>query len=159
VSQLQIRPSRASDEAGVRLVERLAEADLRRIYRPTAAARRQRAGLDQRLRRLVATLDGRLVGTVQYYLRDESLAFLGFAVHPECRRRGVARALLAELETVARSHDLLKITLYTIRETGNVSIFRALGYTIEGEEVASLFERVDSQQAITEVSMSKLLST
>lgn len=86
---------------------------------------------------LVARLDGELVGTVQLLLdtppnqahRAEVAKLL---VHPDSRRRGIARALMAALEEVARSLDRTLITLDTRTGDKAEPLYRSMGYVLAG---------------------------
>ncbi len=101
-------------------------------------------------------MNDRVVGTVQYYFTGNCVAFLGLGVHPEFRRHGVARALVQELERIGETTGATALTLYTIRETGNLTIFESLGFSVESEQPTSLFEST-SLGALTEVLMKKHL--
>ena len=153
---MDVREATAADEREIADVERLAIADLRKVYRPTAAARQTRTAMDATLHRLVAVLDGHVVGTVQYHVDDRRLSFLGLGVHPAYRRRGVARALVRHLETIAARSGCETVTARTVRETGNVSIFEKLGFEVESEEPTPLFES-EPHRTLTEVTMRKRL--
>lgn len=86
---------------------------------------------------LIARLDGETCGTVQLDYdtpanqlhRAEVRKLL---VHPKLRRRGVAKALMAEIETIASSLGRSLITLDT--RTGDMAepLYSALGYRIAG---------------------------
>ena len=86
---------------------------------------------------LVAREEGRIAGTVQLDLdtppnqphRAEAKKLL---VHPDFRRRGLARALMDELEKRARAMGRSLITLDT--RTGDVAepLYASLGYAIAG---------------------------
>jgi ribosomal protein S18 acetylase RimI-like enzyme len=154
--QPMVREATPGDELDAGDVERLATADLRRVYRPTAAAFQARTALDGALRRLVAVLDGRVVGTVRYRVEGERLSLLALGVHPSFRLRGVARALVRQLEAIAAEAQCTAITLYTILQTGNVAVFERLGFEIESEAPTPLFEG-EHHQTLTEVSMRKRL--
>jgi len=95
-------------------------------------------GVRSRARRvLVARREGRIVGTVQLALamppnqrhRAEVLKLL---VHPADRRRGIARALMAALEGVARSEDRTLLTLDTWTGGAAEALYRSLGYVAAG---------------------------
>ena len=95
-------------------------------------------GVRDRTRRvLVARADGRIVGTVQIDLatppnqrhRAEVLKLL---VHPNARRRGIARALMVALETVAQSSGRTLLTLDTWTGSAAERLYVSLGYTIVG---------------------------
>jgi ribosomal protein S18 acetylase RimI-like enzyme len=86
---------------------------------------------------LVAELDGRVVGTVQLdhdtmpnqRHRAEVRKLL---VHPDCRRRGIARALMAEIEAHARTLDRSLLTLDTRTGDAAEPLYRDLGFETAG---------------------------
>ncbi len=86
---------------------------------------------------VVARRDARIVGTVQLDLgtppnqrhRAEVAKML---VHPSARRRGVARALMTELEAVARSEGRTLLTLDTVTGSSAELLYRSLGYVTVG---------------------------
>src|SRR4029450_2228029 len=86
---------------------------------------------------LVARCDGRIVGTVQLEPawapnqrhRAEVLKLL---VHPDARRRGVARSLMIGLEGVARAGGWTLLTLDTWTGRAGEQLYRSLGYTAVG---------------------------
>jgi GNAT superfamily N-acetyltransferase len=115
-----VREAETGDELAA--VTASAIATLRHTYRPTAAAiARARPS-----RRLVAVARGEIVGTLEY----DGGHVVGLFVHADHRRRGVARALLAALGP-------RELSLFTIRETGNVPIFVRLGFAVVREELAT----------------------
>ena len=153
---ITVRPPQACDEAEIAEVGRLVTEDLRKVYRPAPVAAEQRTSIANRLQRLVATVNDRVVASVQYYFTGDCVAFLELGVHPEFRRHGIARALVQELERIGEATGATALTLYTIRETGNVAIFESLGFSVESEQPTSLFEST-SRDALTEVLMKKHL--
>ena len=61
----------------------------------------------------LALTDGRLVGAIQLYDNGDESAFIGMtAVHPDARRRGIARRLKVELARRAREQGLRAIETY-----------------------------------------------
>ena len=86
---------------------------------------------------LVARDAGRIVGTVQFELawppnqlhRAEVAKLL---VHPVARRRGVARALMLALESLARAQGRTLLTLDTWTGGHAESLYRSLGYVVVG---------------------------
>ena len=59
----------------------------------------------------VAEIDAALIGVVLWAEDDGALYLSRLAVHPAHRRRGVARALIAEAEGEARRQGLARMTL------------------------------------------------
>ena len=151
---LTVRAARADDEVGVTEVDRLATAALRRIYRPTEAARARRAVIASHTQRIVALVGKQVVGVVDYYAAADRLSFLGLGVHPEFLRCGIATALVQEVERIAAATRYASIVLHTVKETGNVRIFERMGYRVESEALTDLFEGIDGRQ-VSEVVMSK----
>jgi GNAT superfamily N-acetyltransferase len=86
---------------------------------------------------LVARCDGRIVGTVQLdpawapnqLHRAEVLKLL---VHPDARRRGIARSLMLALEDLARRNGWTLLTLDTWTGQAGEQLYRSLGYTVVG---------------------------
>ncbi|MCC5976913.1 MAG: GNAT family N-acetyltransferase [Salinarimonas sp.] len=81
--------------------------------------------------------DGRLVGTIQLGIdtpanQPHRADLKKLLVHPRARRRGIARALITQLENVARACGRSMITLDT--RTGDVAepLYRAMGYEVAG---------------------------
>ncbi len=134
-----VREIGPEDEPRAAEVDRLATVDLRKVYRPTDAAVRQRSELASDLRGLVAEIDRRVVGVVRYRIAGTRLSLLGLGVDPAARRRGVASALVHRLECIARDRGCTAMALRTVRETGNVQIFERLGFVVESEEPTDLF--------------------
>jgi ribosomal protein S18 acetylase RimI-like enzyme len=86
---------------------------------------------------LVTRWDTRIVGTVQLDLavppnqrhRAEVLKLL---VHPAARRRGLARALMIALESVAQSERRTLLTLDTWTGSHAEALYQSLGYVTVG---------------------------
>jgi len=95
-------------------------------------------GVRARTRRvLVARSDERIVGTVQIDLavppnQQHRAEVLKLLVHPDDRRRGIARALMIALEPVARSEGRTLLTLDTWTGGNAEQLYRSLGYIIVG---------------------------
>lgn len=152
-----MREARAEDEREAAEVDQLATTALRKVYWPTDVALKRRAAIGPELRRLVAVTEGRVVGVVQYYGDGERLALLGLGVHPGFQRRGIAGALLKELENIGRQRGCTGLVLRTVRETGNVEIFERLGFVVESEGPTDLFQGAESA-ILSEVVMRKDLA-
>jgi GNAT superfamily N-acetyltransferase len=157
MSSPTVREPAPDDELEVAEVDRLATATLRAVYRPTAAALEHRATTDANGLRLVAVLAARIVGVVQYRLAGDHLFLSRLGVHPAFRRRGVAAALIRQLEIIGRTGGCIAMVLHTVRETGNVRIFERLGFRVLSEQPTDLFQS-DTLPVLSEVVMRKELA-
>ena len=81
----------------------------------------------------VAVEDGVVLGYVgMHHLVDEGF-ITNVAVSPAARRRGVARALLAELAAYGREHALYRITLEVrVSNAPAIALYESLGFTRDG---------------------------
>ena len=86
---------------------------------------------------LVARREGKIVGTVQLNLamppnqrhRAEVAKLL---VHPSARRLGIARALMLEIEKLARAEGRMLLTLDTVTASHAETLYRSLNYIVAG---------------------------
>jgi ribosomal protein S18 acetylase RimI-like enzyme len=86
---------------------------------------------------VVARRDGRIVGTVQIDLatppnQPHRADVAKMLVHPDLRRRGIARALMTALETIARSAGRTLLTLDTVTGSAAERLYKSLGYSVVG---------------------------
>lgn len=109
---------------------------MRNIYTPKESAKRVVAGNQSESIGIAALIESELVGSVDTFADTDELRISCLAVHPDFRQRGVARSLLIHAEQLARESNCPKMTLYTIKETGNVEIFKRLGFSIVAETIA-----------------------
>jgi len=123
---LEVRQARDGDGPQLRSLFALATEELRRVYRPRTSGARPAAA--EAADSLVALSEGRVVGVVEYVAREASFYIRGLAVHPDFRRRGVARTLLAHAGRLAMAAGRDMLTLSTIQETGNTSLFARVGF-------------------------------
>lgn len=95
-------------------------------------------GVRARTRRvLVARWGARIVGTVQLDLavppnQQHRAEVAKLLVHPDARRRGIARALMVALERTARSEGRTLLTLDTWTGSSAEQLYRSLGYVTVG---------------------------
>jgi nickel-dependent lactate racemase/N-acetylglutamate synthase-like GNAT family acetyltransferase len=151
-----VREAEAADHVAIHEVSGLAVQALRRIYQPTGSPSDQpRVALAGRL---VAEIDGEIVGTVGYRLGNDLLHIIGLMVHPDHWRQGVARRLIESLLQIAGTNGLRSLSLFTVKETGNVPIFERLGFKVITECEAADLQSV-SGAALTEAYMEMRLET
>ena len=151
-SMILVRPAGPDDAGAVAKVDASATATLRQTYRPNEKAFANRKRISRELRRVVALLDGQVVGTIQYYLDGSSLAIIGLGVLDEFRRRGVARALIEALAESARQHGACDVVVRTVKETGNVPIFECLGFHVVSE-TPDTFSESEEYSELTDVEL------
>ena len=92
---------------------------------------------DGNCRVLVARTGGRLVGTVLLQFpwppnQPHRAEVAKLLVHPEARRRGIARALMLEVERLARAEGRTLLTLDTWTGGAAEALYRSLGYQVAG---------------------------
>jgi len=153
---VDIREKTVTDNDRVAEIFALATADLRRVYRRTKDTTKSATVVEDAPVSLVAVEGETIIGVVEYCTGPDSLYVRGLAVHPQQRRRGVARSLIGAIEGVAARDGQTKITLSTIKQTGNQPIFERLGFTVINEAPAKGFEGVDGEQ-VTKVDMCRML--
>lgn len=85
---------------------------------------------------LVVELDGHIVGMGGFRPGDDAHAeVLRVRVHPATRRRGIGRALMAELERRASGHGLRAMRLDTAtNQPEAMAFYQSLGYREIGRE-------------------------
>jgi ribosomal protein S18 acetylase RimI-like enzyme len=152
-----VRPADPEDAASIKALNALSMATLRKIYRPNKAALDNKSLLAACLNRLVATSEGQIVVTVQWYKEDELLRVMGLGVHPDFRRWGVARELVASLCLIGQEQGATRLRLYTVKETGNVGLFARLGFLVLSER-EDQFSESDHYSMLTEVEMERPLT-
>jgi ribosomal protein S18 acetylase RimI-like enzyme len=95
-------------------------------------------GVRARTRRVLLARRGpRIVGTVQLDLavppnQQHRAEVAKLLVHPDARRRGVARALMVEIEAIARAEGRTLLTLDTWTGRHAETLYRSLGYATAG---------------------------
>lgn len=109
------------------------------------------------LTRIVALIDGRVVGTTIYYIEDDHLHLMRFGTHADFRGQGVGRAMVEFLEEVARKMGLRRLSVYTVKECGVVPVYEKLGFTALREEPAKWAES-DKYESLTDVYLEKPLA-
>ena len=121
------------DGAGVSFIVPFSMDDSRAFWRekvlPAVVARSRRV--------LVAREGDRIVGTVQLDLatmpnQQHRAEVAKLLVHPDARRRGIARALMLALEETARAEKRTLLTLDTWTGSHAEALYKSLGYMVVG---------------------------
>lgn len=96
--------------------------------------------------------EGNLVGLVAVYCNDPDriLAFVSnVSVHPDHRRRGIARHLLSEAIFHIRGRQFARIELRSdIRAPKAVALYQSMGFDSIGQDGTALTMRLDLQEEI-----------
>jgi ribosomal protein S18 acetylase RimI-like enzyme len=154
MDMLDIRKAEPQDTADLKVIIEQELRFLRSVYRPTIAGHANKSRISPHLTRLVGVFEGRVVGTVQYYVQDSFMRLTGLAVHEHYRRRGIARALVNHVLAVAKQMSCPAARLSVIKETGNIPIFERLGFEIAGESADQLCEGLNGE-IVTDVIMER----
>ena len=154
--EIIVRDCRSDEAREARAVARAAFATVREVYRPGPEARKRKSALGPSLTRIVALIDGRIVGAAQYRLEKGSLSLIGLGVLPEFRKRGVGRRMLEHFVEIARTNGADRLSLYVILETGNAAFFEKHGFRPVEERPAKEFVS-DAFDSLTEVHMERVL--
>jgi GNAT superfamily N-acetyltransferase len=86
---------------------------------------------------VVARREGRIVGTVQLDLamppnQRHRAGVAKLLVHPSVRRLGIARAMMLEMENIARLEERTLLTLDTVTASHAETLYRSLNYVVAG---------------------------
>ena len=110
--------------------------ELRKIYTP-----RGDVNLSKTLPTgtLVAMKQNTVLGTAEYVIKETNVYLQGIAVHPNHHKQGICRSLIVAAEEIARKAKLNSITVSVIEETGNVAIFKKIGFSIISRAVAQAY--------------------
>ncbi len=149
---ITVRPEMNKDTADLQNVIDSAVATLRQTYRPTQRAIDNKTQKTLNCQRLVATIEDQVVGSVQYFLDPPCVGVIGLDVHTDYRKKGVARSLISRIKEIGMSKKAIGIKLHTIKETGNIRIFKRLGFKVVSERIDGLFES-DRFDTLTDVEM------
>ncbi len=139
-STIAIRTTTSDDEACVARVLEAAFAPLRSVYRPTEEAIARQAEYAREGTRLVAEIDGLVVGTLRFTVHEHHVHLMGLAVHPNYQRRGIARRMIEWVADHAPNLERTTLALSTIKETGTVPLYERLGFRAVREEAAQWCE-------------------
>ena len=84
-------------------------------------------------RSILAELSNRTVGYILFWILPDAIDIHNIAVHPDYRRRGIARALLSEVIGDARQQSLRRVTLEVRRSNVQAQmLYRRLGFAMTG---------------------------
>lgn len=148
-----VRAFIATDAESVQLIMTSCTSELRAIYAPKPQAEIVSADHSSPNSRVVAVDHAdTVIGVAECIAHPLALYVQGIAVAPTHRRRGVARALLCYIATLAVDLGLPSLQVATIKETGNVEVFKRLGFAVIEERTSERFLGQHGQP-VTEVTL------
>ncbi|GLR03795.1 hypothetical protein GCM10007906_13820 [Vibrio hyugaensis] len=122
--------------------------ELRAIYSPNKAAK-STSSKDEWVN-YAYYLEDRIVGCVKVKLTNGELQLSGLAVESAYRKQGIARRLIMTLCELYGSGNAMSV--WCVEDTGNVEVFKALGFEVLQTESSSLFSLTNGHPA-TEVKL------
>lgn len=134
----------------------LAEAtdELRVVYHPME---QQNQSKKENTIKLVAIMENSVIGTAEYVAKENSYHISGMATASDHRRCGAARAIIEHIALLAQQEGKEKLTLSTIKETGNPRVFSQLGFIAESEALSETHEGKNGKN-VTQVNMCRKLA-
>ena len=139
---IKIRNKQNSDADAIQSIIESATIELRSVYRPIEKNVQNK---DQKPISIVATIKGNVVGIAEFFINEKNVLVRGLAVSPVHRRQGVAMAIIEYIKLRAQEEGKTELVLSTIKETGNVSVFLHMGFSITSEEVSDTYENTKSE--------------
>jgi len=153
-----VRDFIATDAEPVQLIMTMCTSELRAVYVPKPQPKAVLANHSLPNSRVVAVDNtDTVVGVAECITHPSALYIQSIAVAPTYRRCGVAGALLSYIATLAVDLGFPVLSVATIKETGNVEIFKRLGFAVAEERVSERFLGTHGQP-VTEVGLKRNLT-
>lgn len=152
-----VRAFLATDTESFNLIMTSCTSELRKVYVPKPNVESVSPSQSYSSRIVAVDLTETVVGVAECVGHASALYVQGIAVAPTHRRRGVASDLLAHCATLAADAGLPALAIATIKETGNVEIFRRLGFLVIAERVSDRFWSRD-ERPVTEVTLRRYVA-
>lgn len=143
-----IRAFVASDIEPVSLIMASCTRELRKVYVPKSNVAAVVHNQSHSSRIVAVDCTGTIVGVAECIGRASVFYVQGIAVAPTHRRCGIATGLLAYSALLAREAVLPTLEIATVKETGNVEIFRRLGFLVIDERISDRFWSHDERPVI-----------
>jgi GNAT superfamily N-acetyltransferase len=125
-------------------------APLRRVYVPSGEPAARPADSVC----LVLVDGGAVVATLSYYVEPPCVRLYRIAVEPARQRQGLASQLIDYVDRTVAKPNGYALALYTIEQSGNVEVFRRLGFRVEKRAVAP-FAQSPTGEPVHEVEMTR----
>jgi len=152
---IEVREAEPQHRPETALLARRVNEGIRKVYQVRSDARWNRSGRRERVQ-LVATLDEAVIGAASLAHHGQRVHLVGLYVDPNYKGRGVAGRLVEAAAGLARERGARRLTLATMRETGNVPLFERLGFQVVEEHETETVQGA-AGTALREAFMERLL--
>lgn len=152
-----IRKQHQKDKEQIETISQKNITLLRKFYYPNRKAIKGKKEISKKFTNLVAELDKNIVGYCKYYIQENKLCICDIGVNQKIQNKGIGREMLKYLNQTAKDRNLSKLSLYTVKRTGNTQKFEKWGFQTISEEVSYILESYNEDRII-EVYMEKELS-
>ncbi|EKL0034179.1 GNAT family N-acetyltransferase [Vibrio vulnificus] len=120
--------------------------ELRQVYRPTELAVSNKNRAKREWSCFGFHVDQVLVGVVEAKQVGSELQLSSLAVAPSFRQKGVARKLVDFV--VTQFTPINSVSVWCVEQTGNVAVFKALGFKVVQRFDSDFFILFDGSQAV-----------
>ncbi|HEY9050315.1 MAG TPA: GNAT family N-acetyltransferase [Gammaproteobacteria bacterium] len=151
MTELIVREAIISDNVARQSIIDATTRELRKIYKPREKANQCSPSPATTL---VAVKQNTVMGTAEYVIKHDHIYLQGIAVHPDHRRQGICRCLVVATEALARKVKVDTLKLCVIQETGNIEIFKQLGFSIISHAISQGYVNPDGG-VVTQVEMER----
>jgi len=152
---IEVREAEPGDRRETARIARRVNAAIQKVYQVQSSGSKQRFASTKH-RQLVATVDGAIIGAAHIAHHGERTHLVGLFVDPDYHGCGVAGHLVEAVAQVARKRGAKRVTLRTVRETGNVHVFEQLGFEVIEEHETDTVQGAGGA-LLSETSMERLL--
>ncbi|EHH1187557.1 GNAT family N-acetyltransferase [Vibrio vulnificus] len=135
----------ANEKSVVELSERCFD-ELRQVYRPTELAVSNKNNAKSEWSCFGFHVDQVLIGIVEARQVGSELQLSSLAVAPSFRQKGVARKLVDFVVTQFKCID--SVSVWCVDQTGNVAVFKALGFNVVQRFDSDFFILSDGSKAV-----------
>ena len=88
---------------------------------------------------IIAEVNDVAVGTVRIKVVNDRLHLIGLGVIEDFRNLGIGKAIIQYSKKLASEKNLKYLSLYTIKETGNIDLFKKFGFKLVHQEKTDAF--------------------
>lgn len=137
---IAIREANHNDKEALERIQLAANVTLRKTYRPIAGKESLIPATPVDLKFVVALVDNNIAGACGYAVDGDIMWTERMGILDEYRRHGVARAIFSYLSNVAMKQGASRIRGHIVVQTGNVNIWRKMGFEVIRESPSLAYE-------------------